>query len=77
MPGGARVLRKPEIAATESSARAEFARQQSHKGEPGPLAEAKRLEQLLLRVFDGQRDGVDGGNRQRAPRSANDLAERY
>lgn len=68
---------KPEIAAVESSAGAEFAGQQSHEREPGPLAEAKRPEQLFLRVFNGQRDGVDGGDRQRAPRSTNDLAERY
>lgn len=77
MPGGARVRRKPEIAAIESAAGAKFAGQQSHEREPGPLAEAKGLEQLLLRVLDGKRDGVDGGDRQRAPQSAKDLAERY
>ena len=71
------MLRKPEIAAVESSAGAKFAGQQSHEREPGPLAEAKGLEELLLSVFNGQRDGVDGGDRQRAPRSVNDLAERY
>src|ERR1700684_3196303 len=31
--------------------------QQPHEREPGPLAEAKRLEELLLRMFNGQRDG--------------------
>lgn len=76
------MLRKVEVRAVTAAARAELAGEQADYREPRPLAKAERLEQLPFGVFDGKRDGVDGGNRQSAPQFANrdfanGLAARY
>ena len=50
-----------EVGAVESVG-AEFSGEQPDEGELGPLCNAERLEQLLLGVFQGGRDGIHGGN---------------
>src|ERR1700690_1503688 len=56
-----------QVGAIAASAGAAFSGQQSYNGELGPLTDAKRLEQLLLGVFNGKRDGVNGGDWQSPP----------
>jgi hypothetical protein len=60
-------VRKPEAGTIESSAGAEFSGQESDEGELGPLPEAERLKELLLRVLESERNRVYGGNWQGAP----------
>jgi hypothetical protein len=49
-----------EVRCITSAAGAEFAGQQAHDGEPYPLTDAKRLQELPLGVLDGRRDRVYG-----------------
>lgn len=56
-----------EVRAVKSAAK--FARQQSDNRELRPLTETEGFEQLLLSVFNGDRDRIGGGNRQGAPRA--------
>ena len=57
------------------AARSQFARQQPDYRQPGPLAKAKGLEQLLLCMSKGERDCIHRGNGQGAPRYG--LTARY
>lgn len=52
-----------EIAWLEAAG-TEFAGQQSHQGQPHPLADAKGPKKLAFRVFNGRGDRVRGGESQ-------------
>jgi hypothetical protein len=76
MRRNARMAGQIEVGAV-APAGPQFSRQQPDKSQLRPLANAKRLEQLLLGMLDGQRDRVHGRNWQRAPRAEKGSAASY
>jgi hypothetical protein len=54
--------------AAAPAARAHFARQQTHQGKLGPLADPERPHQLLPGMLKSRSNRIHGGNRQSAPR---------
>jgi hypothetical protein len=54
----------------------EFSRQQPDESQLRPLRNPEALEQLLLGVFQGERDGIRGGSGQRAPRGLNGFSSK-
>ena len=60
-----------------SSTGAEFTGEQPNKRKSRPLTEAEGLKQLLLGVFEGGRNRIDGGDRHGLTSVDNGFAARY